>query len=106
MMRRQHEVLVTTSERDNLPMTCWCFEKAHSVVQSLARVAERTSVHDDERCAAELQYALYDATKLWAMFAGNLDRWHTSDAELVLKEGIEGYEKLRLRYEGPDLRLV
>jgi|GEM_PF-2476904 hypothetical protein len=91
-------------------MSRWCSEKMSSVVLALARIAE---VGSDQTVASEatsqairdeLCSALYDATKMLAFSCGA--QWEPSDRDMILENGVLGYQELQARYGQRAFSLV
>ncbi|KPV54561.1 hypothetical protein SE17_03050, partial [Kouleothrix aurantiaca] len=95
-------------DKDDM-MRSWCIEKATNVVVMLAyavsainRLPER-SMQDDDGLPTEdsaligsVFDAIWDATKLLAYHVGA--SWSPDDAEVIRKDGIDGYARVAARY--------
>ena len=94
--------------RDDM-MRSWCIEKATNVVLMLAyavsafnRLPERPMQDDDglptedSALIGSVFDAIWDATKLLAYHVGA--SWSPDDAEVIRKDGIDGYARVAARY--------
>ncbi len=92
---------ITTTDSD-LDMTSWCQEKASSVVERAAIAVDKlravSTLSEAERSAVlnPIGTMLWDATKLMAFSAGT--EWETTDRDLIVEKGQEGFEELARRY--------
>jgi hypothetical protein len=101
----------TTSPHFPHDMTPWCHEKMRNVVSSLAHhvqalrelekilgpIQAETPGSDYQINAWEgLGSALYDATKVFSYFCEA--PWATTDRDLIIEKGYEGYEELAVKY--------
>ena len=95
-------------DKDNM-MDSWCIEKATNVVVMLAyavnainRLPERPMQDDnglpsdDSTLIGSVYGAIWDATKLLAYHVGA--SWSPDDAEVIRKDGIDGYARVAARY--------
>jgi hypothetical protein len=89
-------------------MSCnksWCEEKSMAAVEDLARAAE--VIRDrggDPELVPFLAGAISDSLKLMSVFLAATEErgWTPHDAELILKDGTEGFRKLVDRYRAGD----
>ena len=94
------------SERFYYNMAGWGAEKSENVVEHAARIVDAMRDHLPENSDvresvdSELHPLIWDATKLYSFFSDA--EWETRDRELVIREGVKGFEKLRQRYARPS----
>lgn len=83
-------------------MAAWGHEKSERVLLTLARLIDsiKTEFKDNPRLQEELfgylAPAIWDASKLYSLF--NDTEWQTADSDLIMQEGVQGFEKIKHRY--------
>lgn len=83
-------------------MDAWGHEKSERVLLGLARLVD--TIKTEFANNADLQNKLFeyiapsiwDASKLYSFF--NDTEWQTEDRELIMREGVRGFEKVKHRY--------
>lgn len=95
----KYEVRATPFEYD---MSAWCCEKAENTVRSLVLTVKQVKALDIDEVVKQallnnLQYAIYNASKILAFSAGA--DWENSDPQCLFDEGNIGLEKVLLRYD-------
>lgn len=84
-------------------MSAWCTEKALNVVEALARLVDAQKSNktaSPEIVSNNLYAALWDATKLLSFSCGA--KWSPSDRDVIFEDGIDGLEKVKIRYGLPS----
>ncbi len=83
-------------------MAAWGHEKSERVLLNLARLIDsiRTEFKDNpslqEDLVGYLAPAIWDASKLYSFFSDT--EWQTADSDLIIQEGVRGFEKIKHRY--------
>lgn len=83
-------------------MDAWGHEKSEHVLLNLACLIDsiKTEFKDKPKLEEELFFyltpAIWDASKLYSFF--NDTEWQTADADLIMQEGVRGFEKVKHRY--------
>lgn len=83
-------------------MDAWGHEKSENVLRNLAALVDTLNKDYTENPVMRdkiLDYlypSIWDASKLYAFF--NDTDWQTEDRDLIIREGIAGFEKLKHRY--------
>jgi len=94
------------SERFKYDMALWGAVKSEKVVMLAAHLVDtlRGLFPENSDMRESMNFHLYpliwDATKLYSLFCDA--EWETRDRDLIVREGVKGFEKLRQRYARPS----
>ncbi|KAF0144346.1 MAG: hypothetical protein FD156_1897 [Nitrospirae bacterium] len=83
-------------------MDTWGHEKSEKALLSLARLVDTIKAEYvdnpelQDKFFEQLSPAIWNTSKLYSFF--NDTEWQTEDRDIIMREGIQGFEKLKHRY--------